>query len=94
MEKGKWRVEDKGKGKGTSKRPKVGPMALEGTEGEVPQVGSQVVEALWALNTCVGDIQAKLVASREVTSESVQLLCCLLIYNMHQIELTSVVWRE
>ena len=56
MEKGKWRVEDKGKGKGTSKRPKVGPMALEGTEGEVPQVGSQVVEALWALNTCVGDI--------------------------------------
>ena len=62
------------------------------TEGGVPQVGSQLVEALWA--PCLGNIQAELVASWEAASESVQLLHCLLIYNMRWIELTLAVQRE
>ena len=39
-----------------------------------PQVGSWVIEALWALNTHLGNIQAKLVASWEAALESVWLL--------------------
>ena len=33
-----------------------------------PQVGFQVVEALWALNACLGEIQAELVAGQEAAS--------------------------
>ena len=40
------------------------------TEAEDPQVGSRVIEALWALNAHLGEIQAELVASREAVSES------------------------
>ena len=39
-------------------------------EAEDPQVGSRVVEALWALNICLGEIQAEMVAGREAASES------------------------
>ena len=63
---------------GASKRPRVrlalGQTEQRWVEVEEPQVGSQVIEALWALNTCLSDIQAKLVTSWEATSESVQLL--------------------
>ena len=55
---------------------------------------SQVVEALWALNACLGEIQAELVASREAVSESVRLLCQLVTYNLWQIEMVLVVWRD
>ena len=40
------------------------------TEAEDPQVGSHVVEALWALNAHLGEIQAEMVASWEATLES------------------------
>ena len=61
---------DEGEGAGPSKRPRVGPM-LEQTEAEDPQVGSRVVEALWALNTRLGEIQAEMVAGWEAALESV-----------------------
>ena len=87
MEKGKQRVEDEGKG--PSKRPRVG-LTLEWMErrwagvGD-PQVGSQVVEALWALNAHLGKIQAELVAGWEAALESTWLLCQLVIYNLWRI---------
>ena len=68
-EKGKRRVEDEGEGAGPSKRPRV-RLTLEWTEAEDPQVGSRIVEALWALNTCLGEIQAEMVAGQEAASES------------------------
>ena len=50
-EKGKRRAEDEGEGAGPSKRPRVGPTSeWRWMEVEDPQVGSRVVEALWALN--------------------------------------------
>ena len=74
MEKGKWREEDEGESAGPSKRPRVRPMSeqMEWRQTEVkdPQVGSRVVEALWALNTCLGEIQAEMVASWEAVLES------------------------
>ena len=95
MEKGKWRAEEEGEGEGPSKRPRVG-VTSEWTEQRLaevrdPQVGSQVIEALWALNTCLGEIQAELVASQEATSESAWLLHWSMIYNLWQIEMTLVV---
>ena len=78
LEKGKWRAEDKGKGAGPSKRLRVGPSLgqTEWRQTEVgdPQVVSRVIEALWALNTCLGKIQAKLVTGWEAASESTWLL--------------------
>ena len=59
-EKGKRRAEDKGEGAGPSKRPRVEPSSerMERRRMEVrdPQVGSRVVEALWALNTRLGEM--------------------------------------
>ena len=78
-EKGKQRVEDEGEGEGPSKRPRVRSLSerteWRRTEVGDPQVGSQVIEALWALNACLGEIQAKLVAGQEAVLESVWLLC-------------------
>ena len=98
MEKGKRRVEDKGEGEVPSKRPRVRLMS-ERTEWRWmkvrdPQVGSQVVEALWALNAHLGKIQAKLVASREAVSKSMWLLRQSVIYNLQQIEMTLAVQRD
>ena len=98
MEKGKQRAEDEGEGEGPSERPRV-RLASEQTEqrwAEVrdPQVGSQVIEALWALNARLGEIQAELVASWEATSESTQLLRRSMIYNLCRIEMTLVVQRD
>ena len=92
-EKGKRRVEDEGKGAGPSKRPRVG-LLLEQMEVKDPQVGSQVVEALCALNARLGLIQAELVASWEAVLESAWLLHWSVIYNLHWIEMTMVVWRD
>ena len=58
-----------------------------------PQVGPQVVEALWALNACLGEIQDKLVTSWEAASENMQLLHQSVIYTLHQIKMMLVVWR-
>ena len=73
-EKGKRRAENEGESVGPSKRPRVGPMLewmeRRRTEVKDPQVGSRVVEALWALNACLGEIQAEMVAGWEATSES------------------------
>ena len=98
MEKGKRRAEDEGEGAGPSKRPRVG-LLLEQTEPrwmEVkdPQAGSQVVEALWALNAHLGKIQAKLVTSWVAVSESMWLLHCSIVYNLRQIEMMLAVWRD
>ena len=98
MEKGKRRAEEEGESEGPSKRPRVG-VTSEWTEQRLaevrdPQVGSQVIEALWALNTCLGKIQAELVASQEATSESAWLLHWWMIYNLQQIEMTLVVWGD
>ena len=102
-EKGKRRVEDEGEGAGPSKRLRVRPMSEQmerrqtewrRMEVEDLQVGSQVIEALWALNTRLGKIQAKLVAGQEATSESAWLLHCSIVYNLHQIEMMLVVWRD
>ena len=53
MEKGNWRAEDKGEGQGASKRVRVGPASeqMEQRQAEVrdPQVGSQVIEALFSM---------------------------------------------
>ena len=91
-------MEDKGKGAGPSKRPRVRPSAKQmeqrWTEVKDPQVGSRVVEALWALNARLGKIQAELVASWEATSESMQLLHRSMIYNLRQIEMTLAVQRD
>ena len=57
-------------------------------------MGSQVVEALWALNACLGEIQAELVAGQEAASESAQLLHRSVIYNLHRIKMTLVVRRD
>ena len=57
-------------------------------------MGSQVVEALWALNTCLGKIQAELVASQEAASESTRLLHWSVIYNLRQIKMTMAVRRD
>ena len=98
LEKGKWRAEDEGEGVGPSKRPRVGPLSerMEWRQMEVgdPQVGSQVVEALWALNACLGEIQAELVTSQEAMSESTWLLRQSMVYNLCQIEMTLAVWRD
>ena len=67
---------------------------MERTEAEDPQVGSQVVEALWALNACLGEIQAEMVAGWEVASESARLLCHSIIYNLHWIKMMLVVQRD
>ena len=64
------------------------------TEVRDPQVGSQVIEALWALNARLGEIQAELVAGREATSESVQLLCRSVIYNLRWIKMMLAVQRD
>ena len=98
MEKGKQRAEDEGEGEGPSMRPRVRPM-LEKTEqrqAEVgdPQVGSQVVEALRALNARLGKIQAELVTGWVAMSESMQLLHWLVIYNLRQIEMSLAVQRD
>ena len=73
-EKGKQRVEDEGKSAGPSKRPRVRGtlewMEWRWTGVEDPQVGSRVVEALWALNTRLGEIQAEMVTGQEGASES------------------------
>ena len=91
-------MEDEGEGVGPSKRPRVGPssewMERRWTEVEDPQVGSRVVDALWALNTRLGEIQAELVAGWEAMSESVQLLHHSMIYNLDRIKMTLVVWRD
>ena len=98
MEKRKQRAEDEGEGVGPSKRSRVIPtseqMEQRGTEVEDPQVGSRVIEALWALNTRLGNIQAKLVAGQEAVLESARLLRRSIIYNLHWIEMTLVVWRD
>ena len=97
-EKGKWRAEDEGKGAGPNKRPKVGPTSerteQRWTEVEDPQVGSRVVEALCALNTRLGEIQAEMVAGREAASESTQLLRHLMVYNLHRIKMMLAVQRD
>ena len=53
MEKGNWRAEDKGEGEGASKRVRVRPASeqMEQRQAEVrdPQVGSQVIEALFSM---------------------------------------------
>ena len=98
MEKGKQRVEDEGKGAGPSKRPRVGlsseQMEWRWTEVEDPQVGSQVIVALWALNARLGEIQAELVAGREATLENAWLLHCLMIYNLRRLEMSLAVRRD
>ena len=63
-------------------------------EVEDPQVGSRVVEALWALNACLGKIQAELVAGQEAASESAWLLHRSMIYNLRWIKMTMAVWRD
>ena len=78
---------------GPSKRPRVG-LTLERTEAEDPQVGSQVIEALWALNARLGEIQAKMVTGREAASESAQLLHRSIIYNLCWIEMMLAVQRD
>ena len=87
-EKGKRRVEDEGEGAGPSKRPRGEPLSewMEWRQTEVrdPQVGSQVIEALWALNARLGEIQAELVASQEATSESAWLLHHSMVFNLQQ----------
>ena len=85
-------------GEGPSKRPRVG-LSSERTERrqmEVgdPQVGSRVVEALWALNARLGEIQAKLVAGWEAALESAQLLHQSVIYNLRQIDMSLAVQRD
>ena len=97
-EKGKRRVEDEGKGAGPSKRPRVRPSS-EWTEQrwmevEDPQVGSRVIEALWALNARLGEIQAELVASWEAALESARLLHRSMIFNLHWIKMTLAVQRD
>ena len=83
---------------GPSKRPRVGPMSerMERRQMEVedPQVGSRIIEALWALNTHLGEIHAEMVAGQEATSESTRLLHCSMVYNLRQIEMTLAVRRD
>ena len=62
--------------------------------GKDSQMGSHIVEALWALNTCLGAIESELVTSQETALESMWLLRCSLIYNMRWIEMTLAVQRE
>ena len=81
------------------KRLKVGPTVLEQmeqrqTEGEDPQVGSRIVEALWALNTHLGNIKAELDTSWEAMLESMRPLHQSVVYNLHWIEMTLVVQRD
>ena len=91
-------MEEEGEGVGPSKRPRVGPsseqMKRRRMEVGDPHVGSQVVEALWALNARLGEIQAELVASWEAASESMWLLHQLMVYNLCRIEMELVVWRD
>ena len=98
MEKGKQRVEDEGKGEGPSKRPRVGAMSewREQRWAEVgdPQVGTQVIEALWALNARLDEVQAELVASWEAALESMQLLCQSVTFNLRRIEMMLAVRRD
>ena len=63
-------------------------------EVEDPQVGSHIIEALWALNARLGEIQAEMVASREAMSESVRLLHHSMTYNLCRIEMMLAVWRD
>ena len=80
-------------GEGPSKRPRVGLLS-EQTEVGDSQVGSQVIEALWALNACLGEIQAKLVTGREAALESTWVLHRSVIYNLQQIKMTLAVRRD
>ena len=94
-EKGKQREEEEGEGEGPSKRPRVRlsseRMERRWMEVRDPQMRSQVVEALWALNAHLGEIQAELVTGWEAVSESVWLLRRSMIYNLHWIEMMLVV---
>ena len=54
-------------------------------------MGSQIVETLWALNSCLGTIEGELVASWEAMLESTQLLHWSVVYN---IEMILAVWRD
>ena len=65
-------------------------MALEWMEqrwGGDEEMGSWIVEALWALNSCLGAIEGELVASWEAVLESMWLLCQSMVYNLRQIEM-------
>ena len=62
-------------------------------EVEDPQVGSRVIEALWALNAHLGKIQAEMVASQEAASENMRLLHRSMVYNLRWIEMTLAVRR-
>ena len=57
-------------------------------------MGSHIVEALWALNARLGEIQTELVAGWEAALESAWLLCRSMIYNLSQIEMTLAVRRD
>ena len=57
-------------------------------------MGSQIVEALWALNSCLGTIEGELVASQEAMLDSAWLLHWSMVHNLHQIEMTLVVQRD
>ena len=46
-------------------------MASEWMESKDLQMGSQIVEALWALNACLDAIEGELVTSQEAALESV-----------------------
>ena len=48
----------------------------------------------WALNACLGSIQAKLIAGREAMSESAWLLGCSMVFNLCWIEMTLAVQRD
>ena len=63
-------------------------------EVEDPQVGSHIIEALWALNARLGEIQAEMVAGREATLESARLLHRSMVYNLRWIEMMLAVMRD
>ena len=80
MVKGKQRAEDEGEV--SNKRLRVELVVTEWRQGggKDSQLGSWIVEALWALNTHLGAIESKLVASWEDTLESAWLLHHSLVY--------------
>ena len=69
-------------------------MASEWMESKDLQMGSQIVEALWALNACLDAIEGELVTSQEAALESVWLLHWLVVYNLHWIEMMLAVWGD
>ena len=57
-------------------------------KGRVPDLGTQIIEALGAIGALLSIIEGEMAACWEAMAEELRLLHCLLVHNLCQIEMT------